>query len=72
MEMANADELYCVVCGVELRDEHGVKNHHCDPKREQQIENSRKSHDRDAIRQREPSFRERLSVGFEMLAMGED
>jgi hypothetical protein len=70
--MSHRDEIHCVVCGESLFDENFVRNHHCDPQRESRIENARKSHDRAAIRQRQPEFRERLSVGFEMLAMAGD
>lgn len=52
----------CNGCGEKY---HG-DNHHCDPKREDRIEATRKAHEQVGIL-RQPTFSERLAIGFAML-----
>jgi hypothetical protein len=56
---------HCVACGELMIDD----DHHCDPKREAKIENTRRAHSQMGI-ERGRSFGERLSFGFELIRQG--
>lgn len=68
--MAKRDpEFTCVGCGEYMIN---PRNHHCDPKREAQIEGARLSQEKALAKQRRMTEAERLNLGFELLNWSEE